>query len=105
MLQQSTADDYVIATGEAHSVRDFLDLAFELVGHDWHKVVIQDPRLLRPTDIERLQGDASKARNVLGWVPKTTFRDLVQMMVESDLCAEGLHPDDYIVGNLAQHRS
>jgi len=89
MLQQPTADDYVIATGETWSVRDFLDRAFKCVGLDWQPYVEIDPRYFRPTEVELLIGDASKARNKLGWKPRTSFDDLVRLMVESDLKAEG----------------
>ncbi len=85
MLQQPEPDDYVIATGESHSVRDFLDEAFGYVGLDWRKYVEQDPRYLRPTEVAHLQGDAAKAREKLGWRPRVGFRELVRMMVEHDL--------------------
>ena len=84
MLQQSEPQDFVIATGESHSVRDFLQLAFEHVGLDWRKYVDLDPRYLRPTEVQLLMGDASKARKLLGWSPPTTFAELVRIMVESD---------------------
>jgi len=90
MLQQPEADDYVIATGETHSIREFLDLAFAQVGiDDWSQHVRQDPRFLRPADIDQVVGDASKARGRLGWSPRVTFPDLVRMMVDADLSAEG----------------
>jgi GDPmannose 4,6-dehydratase len=86
MLQQPQADDYVIATGETHSIRDFLDAAFTHVGiGDWSRYVRQDPTLMRPADIDRVVGDATKARTVLGWAPKVSFHELVQMMVDADL--------------------
>jgi GDPmannose 4,6-dehydratase len=88
MLQQPEPDDYVIATGETHSVRDFLDEAFGYVQLDWHKHVEIDPRYYRPTEVDLLLGDASKARRKLGWKPKVTFRQLVRMMVDADLEAE-----------------
>jgi GDPmannose 4,6-dehydratase len=88
MLQQPEPDDYVIATGETHSVRDFLDEAFGYVQLDWHKHVEIDPRYYRPTEVDLLLGDASKARSKLGWKPKVTFRQLVRMMVDADLEAE-----------------
>jgi GDPmannose 4,6-dehydratase len=84
MLQQAEPDDYVIATGEAHSVREALDVAFEAMGLDWHKYVEIDPRYLRPTEVDHLCGDASKARAKLGWQPKVRFKELVEMMVRSD---------------------
>ena len=85
MLQQDTADDFVIATGETHSVCEFLDEAFGYLDLDWHKYVEIDPRYFRPAEVDVLLGDASKAKRVLGWAPKTTFRDLVRLMIESDL--------------------
>jgi GDPmannose 4,6-dehydratase len=86
MLQQPQADDYVIATGETHSIRDFLEAAFAHVGvEDWSRYVRQDPSLMRPADIDQVVGDATKARTVLGWKPSVTFHALVQMMVDADL--------------------
>ena len=88
MLQQPTADDYVIATGQAHSIRDFLDAAFSHVGiDDWTPYVRQDPRFMRPAEVDHLIGDASKAREVLGWKPRVSFRELVALMVDADLAA------------------
>ena len=85
MLQQPRPDDYVIATGETHTVREFLDEAFGLVGLDWHKHVELDRRYLRPAEVPRLQGDSAKARRLLGWAPRTGFKELVRIMVEADL--------------------
>jgi GDPmannose 4,6-dehydratase len=85
MLQQNSASDYVVATGESYSVREFLDTAAELCDLDWKQFVDIDPRYLRPTEVDHLQGDASKARNVLGWKPRVSFRELVRMMIENDL--------------------
>jgi GDPmannose 4,6-dehydratase len=85
MLQQPTADDYVVATGEAHTVRELVEIAFASVGLDWRKHVVEDPGLLRPAEVEQLVGDASKARRVLGWAPRVSFRELVDMMVRADL--------------------
>jgi len=85
MLQQDEPDDYVIATGESHSVRELLDVAFGYVGLDWRDYVEQDPRYFRPTEVDHLLGDATKARKKLGWEPKVRFRELIQMMVEHDL--------------------
>ena len=85
MLQQPAADDYVVATGESHSVRDILNEAGALLQLDWTRVVETDPRYFRPSEVDHLQGDASKAREILGWQPKVRFRDLVRMMVEHDL--------------------
>jgi len=87
MLQQSAPDDYVVATGEAHSVRDFLDEAFGYLDLDWRQYVETDARYLRPAEVNTVVGDASKARRVLGWQPSTSFSELVRMMVESDLAA------------------
>lgn len=85
MVQQDTADDYVIATGEAHSVREFAEVAFARVNLDWEKYVRTDARYERPSEVDALIGDASKARRLLGWEPKTTFRDLVHLMVDEDI--------------------
>jgi GDPmannose 4,6-dehydratase len=85
MLQQSQADDFVVATGESHSVREFLDLAASYCEVDWKKCVETDPRYLRPTEVDYLCGDASKARRVLGWKPLVGFEGLVRLMVEHDL--------------------
>jgi GDPmannose 4,6-dehydratase len=88
MLQQAEPDDYVIATGESHSVRDFLDEAFGYARLDWRKFVEIDPRYFRPTEVDQLLGDCSKAREILKWMPKVNFQDLVRMMVDADLGAE-----------------
>jgi GDPmannose 4,6-dehydratase len=86
MLQQDRPDDFVIATGETHSIREFLDAAFDVVGiSNWEKYVKQDPRFMRPAEVDVLRGDASKAKYELGWTPKTDFKKLVKNMVESDL--------------------
>jgi len=85
MLQQARADDYVVATGEAHTVRELVEIAFGALGLDWRQHVREDPTLLRPAEVERLVGDASKARRVLGWAPRVSFRELVEMMVRADL--------------------
>ena len=85
MLQQETPEDYVIATGEAHSVREFVTEAFDSVDLDWRKYVEIDPKYFRPTEVDYLLGDASKARNKLGWQPKVTFRELSHLMVQEDL--------------------
>ena len=85
MLQQDEPDDYVIATGETHSVREFLDAVGEVLDLDWRPYVDVDPRYFRPAEVDVLQGDATKARAVLGWMPKTTFLDLVRIMTEADL--------------------
>jgi GDPmannose 4,6-dehydratase len=88
MLQQEEPDDYVIATGEIHTVRELLDLAFGYVGLDWQQYVKIDPYYYRPTEVDLLVGDAAKAKKKLGWEPKVCFKDLIMMMVESDLRAE-----------------
>jgi GDPmannose 4,6-dehydratase len=85
MLQQPQADDYVIATGRTHSVRDFCRLAFENVGLDYRQYVVEDARFVRPAEVDLLTGDPSKARRILGWEPETRFEDLVEMMVRADL--------------------
>ncbi|MGB0470862.1 MAG: GDP-mannose 4,6-dehydratase [Ilumatobacteraceae bacterium] len=86
MLQHDTPEDFVIATGETHSIREFLDLAFAEVGiDDWQPYVRQDPKFLRPAEVDLLIGDASKAKETLGWKPEVSFAQLVKMMVENDL--------------------
>lgn len=85
MLQQDDPDDYVIATGETHSVREFLEETFGHLNLDWKKYVNLDPRYLRPTEVEALQGDATKARKRLGWEPKVKFKELARIMVEADI--------------------
>lgn len=85
MLQHFEPGDFVVATGESHSVRDFLDLAASHCGVDWSRHVEMDPRYLRPTEVDHLLGDATKARSVLGWKPEVSFQQLVKMMVEHDL--------------------
>ncbi len=89
MLQQDQPDDYVIATGETHSVEEFLTEAFSHLNLDWRDYVELDPKYLRPTEVDLLIGDASKARNVLGWEPKVTFKDLVRLMVDADVALFG----------------
>jgi GDPmannose 4,6-dehydratase len=84
MLQQNEPDDYVVATGEMHSVADFAEEAFGLLGLDWRKYIATDPRYFRPAEVDLLLGDASKACRELGWKPKVTFKELVKMMVEHD---------------------
>ncbi len=85
MLQAPEADDYVLATGETHSVREFVETAFGLLDLDWQRYVRHDPRYERPTEVDLLLGDYSKAKRVLGWEPTVTFNELVRMMVEEDL--------------------
>jgi len=86
MMQQDEPDDYVISTGQTHSIRDLLDAAFNVVGiEDWSGLVSQDPRFLRPAEVDLLIGDSTKAKEKLGWEPKVQFQELVTMMVENDL--------------------
>ena len=85
MLQQPKAEDYVIATGETHSVREFLEEAFGIVGLDWQKYVEIDQKYFRPAEVDLLIGDPSKAKKILGWEPKVKFKDLVKMMVDADI--------------------
>jgi GDPmannose 4,6-dehydratase len=85
MLQQDRAEDYVIATGISHSVRDLVEIAFGRVGLDWQKYVRTDPALLRPAEVDHLLGDASKAKTELGWTPAVNFKQLIEMMVDADL--------------------
>jgi GDPmannose 4,6-dehydratase len=85
MLQQDSPDDYVIGTGEAHTVREFVELAFSHAGLDWKQYVEIDPRYFRPAEVDYLLADASKARRVLGWEPTVTFNELVHIMVDADL--------------------
>jgi GDPmannose 4,6-dehydratase len=89
MLQQDVPDDYVIATGETHTIREFLDVAFRIAGYDsWEPFVTHDTRFDRPAEVDLLMGDASKAKAKLGWTPKVSFEELVRMMYESDLALE-----------------
>jgi GDPmannose 4,6-dehydratase len=92
MLQQDQPDDYVIATNETHSVREFLDIAFNYVNLKWENYVEFDPRYLRPAEVELLIGDPTKAKTKLGWEPEVTFEELVHLMVEADLKVLGLEP-------------
>ena len=91
-LQQDEPDDYVIGSGEAHSVREFLHEAFSYAGLDWEDHVKIDPRYYRPTEVEELVADASKARRKLGWVPRVDFSTLVRIMVDADMRAAGIEP-------------
>ena len=90
MLQQDAPDDYVIATGETHSIRELLDVAFARagIGGDWEKYVEQDPRFFRPAEVDLLIGDPAKAKEQLGWEPRVTFTELIEMMVDADLAIE-----------------
>lgn len=85
MLQQDTPDDFVVATGETHTVKELVQLAFDRVGLDWEKYVVIDPRFIRPAEVDLLIGEPAKAKNVLGWVPQTSFQRLVNMMVDADM--------------------
>jgi GDPmannose 4,6-dehydratase len=85
MLQQEKADDYVVATGKSHSVQQLVEVAFDRVGLDWKKYVVQDPAFFRPAEVDHLIGDASKATSLLGWTPNVSFEQLVEMMVDADL--------------------
>jgi GDPmannose 4,6-dehydratase len=85
MLQHDQPEDYVIATGETHSVKEFVEEAFGLLGLDWRKHIEMDPRYIRPTEVDLLLGDYSKAEKELQWKPKVGFKELVRIMVESDL--------------------
>jgi GDPmannose 4,6-dehydratase len=89
MLQQDAPDDYVVATGETHSVRELVEAAFERAGLDWQKYVIEDPAFYRPAEVDLLIGDPSKAREKLGWTPRTSFRELIDRMVDADLARLG----------------
>jgi GDPmannose 4,6-dehydratase len=85
MLQQDQPDDYVIATGETHTVQKLVEVAFGHAGLDWKKYVVQDPAFLRPAEVDLLIGDPSKAKKQLGWQPKVSFEQMIQMMVDSDI--------------------
>jgi len=85
MLQQPEPDDYVVATEETHSIRELCEVAFGHVDLDWHDYVKQDPRFMRPAEVDQLVGDAGKARRVLGWEPEVTFKGLIELMVDADL--------------------
>ncbi len=85
MLQQDTPDDYVIATGETHTVKELIEIAFDHVGLDWKKYVVQDPAFMRPAEVDLLLGDPTKAKKKLGWQPKVSFPQLVKMMVDADI--------------------
>ncbi|GAC1332063.1 MAG: GDP-mannose 4,6-dehydratase [Candidatus Dormibacteria bacterium] len=96
MLQQPAGDDYVVATGETHTIREFLEESFGLVGRDWKEFVVQDERFMRPAEVPHLHGDPAKAKAKLGWEPRTSFKELVHLMVVADLKNEGLDPDQYL---------
>lgn len=85
MLQQEKPDDYVVASGQSHTVRDLLEIAFDHAGLDWQKHTVQDPEFMRPAEVDLLTGDPSKAKKVLGWEPEVSFEQLIRMMVDADL--------------------
>lgn len=93
MLQQDQPDDYVVATGETHSVHEFLDIAFGRVNLDWHDYIEFDERYLRPAEVDLLIGDPAKAKKLLNWEPSVTFEELVHLMVDADLQALGINPN------------
>jgi GDPmannose 4,6-dehydratase len=98
MLQQKEPDDYVISTGESHSVEEFLSIATEIADlGDWHNLIEIDQKFIRPTDIEELLGDSSKARKNLGWKPTVSFKELVKLMVihDMDFFRHQIDPFDY----------
>ena len=99
MLQPDAPDDYVIATGETHSVREFLELAFAHAGLDWEPHVEIDPRYFRPSEVDVLLGDATKARERLGWEPKVSFEELVRIMVDADVSAL----EDQLAGKVTRY--
>jgi GDPmannose 4,6-dehydratase len=102
MLQAPEPDDFVVATGEMHTVREFVESAFSTAGLDWREYVVIDPAYFRPTEVDELCGDASKAAAKLGWQPRTRFADLVRMMVEADLKDAGLDPRAYLKPTAAE---
>jgi GDPmannose 4,6-dehydratase len=91
MLQQDTPEDYVIATGETHSVKELVEVAFSRVGLDWQAYVVTDEKLYRPAEIHELRGDYSKARRQLAWTPTIAFRDLIHRMVDEEMVSTGMH--------------
>ncbi len=95
MLQHDKPDDYVIATGETHSIRELVETAFSHLGMDWKDHVVQDPAFVRPAEVDLLVGDASKARRELGWEPKVTFQELIRMMVDADMERESQQKGDW----------
>jgi GDPmannose 4,6-dehydratase len=96
MLQQPEPGDFVIATGEMHTVREFVETAFRSVGLDCEDHVRIDPRYFRPTEVDELCGDASRAREALGWRPRTSFAELIRIMLEADLADAGLEPSAHL---------
>jgi GDPmannose 4,6-dehydratase len=104
MLQNGEPRDYVLATGDSHTVQELCEAAFGLVGLDWRSHVEVDPRYLRPKDVGLLAGDASRAREEIGWEPKVRFRQLIQIMLEADLRAQGLDPGEHLTEQVMDHR-
>ena len=102
MLQHTEPNDFVIATGAMHSVREFVELAFEMVGRDWKEHVEVDPRYFRPTEVDELYGDPTRAAEALGWRPRTSFRELVAIMLRHDIIEAGLDPDRHLVASAGQ---
>jgi len=96
MLQQDEPEDFVIASGIQHSVRDFATEAFAIAGLDWEKYVVVDSAYLRPAEVDDLRGDASKAAAKLGWKPRTSFTELVREMLENDMRLEGVDPSKHL---------
>jgi len=99
MLQQDAADDYVLATGEAHSVQEFLEEAFSYAGLEWRDYVQIDPRYFRPSEVDELLGDASKAKEHLGWAATVGFAELVRIMVDADVAAL----EDQLAGKVTRY--
>ena len=89
MMQHESPSDYVLATGQDHSIADFLDAAFSAVGLDWKRYVRSDAKYVRPNEVQHLVGDASKANAILGWTPKTSFTELVNLMIRHDVAIAG----------------
>lgn len=96
MLQQDEPDDFVVATGEHRTVRELVVLAFEMAGLDWERYVEIDQAYIRPSEVDDLQGDASKAREKLGWKPTISFQQMIREMLESDLTLEGVDPKAHL---------
>ena len=104
MMQHDEPEDYVLGTGVSHSIRELCETAFGLVGRDPDEHVEIDPRYLRPLDVNNLIADASKAASVVGWTPRTKFRDLIRVMIQNDLAAEGLDPAEHLREPLVQDK-
>ena len=104
MLQADEPDDYVLATGKATSVQELCETAFGVVGRNWHDHVEIDPGYLRPMDVELLLGDASRAKERLGWEPRVVFRELIQVMLEADLADVGLEPSEHLTVPVLNHQ-